>query len=111
VSHRKLSPSRGNFPGPKGAAGSALPGAPRGDFCPEKRLAGRESPRATRVCVSGHGHEAVRVEVLLTNVCSQEFIVAFKPKCWKNKRGEACLGAAVTAAGYDAGSVVKTVCP
>lgn len=56
--------------------------------------------------------EALRVQILPTSVCSQEFIVVFKLNCWKkNKRGEVCLGAGVTTAGYDARSVVKTVCP
>lgn len=58
-----------------------------------------------------HGCEAVRGEVSLISVCSQEFIVVFKLNCWKNKRGKVCLGAEVTTAGYDARSVVKTVCP
>lgn len=66
-----------------------------------------------RECVHAgvYGCEAVRVKVLLTSVCSQEFIVVFKLNCWKNKRGKVCLGAEVTTAGYDARSVVKTVCP
>lgn len=64
-----------------------------------------------RLYVSVYGCEAVRVKVLLTSVCSQEFIVVFKLNCWKNKRGKVCLGAGVPTAGYDARSVVKTVCP
>lgn len=78
-----------------------------------KPAATRVSLRFTRVrepfCV--YGCEAVRVKALLTSVCSQEFIVVFKLNCWKNKRGKVCLGAGVPTAGYDARSVVKTVCP
>lgn len=64
-----------------------------------------------RVYAGVYGCEVVRVQVLLTSVCSQEFIVVFKLNCWKNKRGKVCLGVEVTTAGYDARSVVKTVCP